>query len=69
MPGLSYVYLTWVYFLFYLGAGYPTYYYPYIISTLLDFVPTECGGTGQKGLMSCVISIYIIFAIFCQKYG
>ena len=44
---MSYVYLTWVYFLFYLGAGYPSHYYPYIISTLLNFVPTECGGTGQ----------------------
>ena len=50
-PGLSYVYLTWVYFLFYLGAGYPTHYYPYIISTLLNFVPTECGGTGQWMVM------------------
>ena len=64
MPGLSYVYLTWVYFLFYLGAGYPTYYYPYIISTLLDFVPTECGGTGQKGLMP-LCHKHLVFAIFC----
>ena len=46
--GMNYVYLTWVYFLVYLGAGYPTWYYPYIIATLLDFVPTECGGTGKK---------------------
>ena len=45
-PGLNYVYLVWVYFLFYIGAGYPSYYYPYIIATLLDSVPQECGGTG-----------------------
>ena len=44
--GLNYVYLVWVYFLFYIGAGYPSYYYPYIIATLLDTVPQECGGTG-----------------------
>ena len=43
---MNYVYLVWVYFLFYIGAGYPSYYYPYIIATLLDSVPQECGGTG-----------------------
>ena len=44
---MTYIYLVWVYFLFYIGAGYPTYYYPYIISTLLDSVPQQCGGTGD----------------------
>ena len=44
---MNYIYLTWVYFLFYLGAGYPSWYYPYIIATLLDYVPTECGGNGK----------------------
>jgi len=45
---LNYVYLVWVYFLFYIGAGYPSYYYPYIIATLLDTVPQECGGTAGE---------------------
>ena len=47
--GLNYIYLVWTYFLFYIGAGYPSWYYPYIIATLLDFVPSECGGTGGAG--------------------
>ena len=34
------------------GAGYPSSYYPYIIATLVDTVPQECGGTGgQVSLM------------------
>merc|ERR1712037_960477 len=37
-----------VYFLFYVGAGYPSSYYPYIIATLVDTVPQECGGTGGQ---------------------
>ena len=41
--------MVWIYFLFYIGAGYPSWYYPYIIATLLDFVPSECGGTGGDG--------------------
>ena len=39
----------WIYFLYYIGAGYPSWYYPYIIATLLDSVPEECGGTGGDG--------------------
>jgi len=46
---LNYTYLIWVYFLYYVGAGYPSWYYPYIIATLLDLVPTECGGSGGTG--------------------
>ena len=58
---MSYVYLTWVYFLFYLGAGYPSHYYPYIISTLLNFVPTECGGTGQWSIVcGCILLLFSI---------
>merc|ERR1711971_878904 len=45
---LNYIYLVWVYFLFYVGAGYPSSYYPYIIATLVDTVPQECGGTGGQ---------------------
>ena len=45
--GLNYTYIVWVYFLFYLGAGYPSWYYPYIIQTLLNYIPSECGGTGE----------------------
>ena len=44
--GFQYVYLVWVYFLYYVGAGYPSYYYPYILSLLLQYVPESCGGTG-----------------------
>lgn len=57
---LNYVYLVWVYFLFYLGAGYPAHYYPYIISALLDSVPVECGGTAAQvdaGLVGCVTGV------------
>jgi len=43
---LQYVYLVWVYFLYYVGAGYESYYYPYILNILLDYVPASCGGTG-----------------------
>ena len=46
---MNYIYLVWTYFLFYIGAGYPSWYYPYIIATLLDYVPSECGGTGGEG--------------------
>lgn len=45
---LNYIYLVWVYFLFYVGAGYPSSYYPYIIATLVDTVPQQCGGTGGQ---------------------
>merc|ERR1712130_682919 len=45
---LNYIYLVWVYFLFYVGAGYPSSYYPYIIATLVDTVPQECGDTGGQ---------------------
>ena len=30
------------------GAGYPSSYYPYIIATLVDTVPQQCGGTGGQ---------------------
>ena len=54
---MNYIYLVWTYFLFYLGAGYPTWYYPYIIATLLDLVPSECGGTGGDGGTSDSLSL------------
>ena len=34
------------------GAGYPSSYYPYIIATLVDTVPQECGGTGGQVINS-----------------
>ena len=34
-----------------LGAGYPSSYYPYIIATLVDTVPQECGGTGGQVIL------------------
>ena len=54
---MNYIYLVWTYFLFYLGAGYPAWYYPYIIATLLDLVPSECGGTGGEGGTSDSLSL------------
>jgi hypothetical protein len=44
--GFQYVYLVWVYFLYYVGLGYPSFYYPYILSLLLQYIPDSCGGTG-----------------------
>ena len=54
--GLNYTYLIWVYFLYYVGAGYPSWYYPYIIATLLDLVPTECGGSGGTGMSQLYVN-------------
>jgi len=33
------------------GAGYPSSYYPYIIATLVDTVPQQCGGTGGQVIL------------------
>ena len=39
-----------------LGAGYPSSYYPYIIATLVDTVPQECGGTGGQVIL---VELYV----------
>lgn len=65
---LNYVYLVWVYFLFYIGAGYPSYYYPYIIATLLDSVPQECGGTAGENTGSSLDSSSLALLSLQQSY-
>ena len=66
-PGLNYIYLVWVYFLFYIGAGYPTSYYPYIIATLVDTVPEECGGTGGQTEGTSLLSSSALTVLALQQ--
>ena len=61
--GLNYTYLIWVYFLYYIGAGYPSWYYPYIISTLLNYIPSECGGTGRCNVAGLKINVKLFLKV------
>ena len=45
------------------GAGYPSSYYPYIIATLVDTVPQECGGTGGQVVNSKMLVVVIVVVI------
>ena len=45
------------------GAGYPSSYYPYIIATLVDTVPQECGGTGGQVINSTIVMVVIVVVI------
>ena len=42
------------------GAGYPSSYYPYIIATLVDTVPQECGGTGGQVINSKIVVVVVM---------
>jgi len=64
---LNYIYLVWVYFLFYIGAGYPASYYPYIIATLVDTVPQECGGTGGQAEGASLLSSSALTVLALQQ--
>ena len=45
------------------GAGYPSSYYPYIIATLVDTVPQECGGTGGQVINSKMVMVVVIVVV------
>ena len=45
------------------GAGYPSSYYPYIIATLVDTVPQECGGTGGQVINSKMVMVVVIIVV------
>ena len=45
------------------GAGYPSSYYPYIIATLVDTVPQECGGTGGQVINSTIVMVVVVVVI------
>ena len=45
------------------GAGYPSSYYPYIIATLVDTVPQECGGTGGQVINSKMVMVVVVIVV------
>ena len=45
------------------GAGYPSSYYPYIIATLVDTVPQECGGTGGQVINSKMLVVVVVIVV------
>ena len=45
------------------GAGYPSSYYPYIIATLVDTVPQECGGTGGQVINVRMLMVVVVMVV------
>ena len=45
------------------GAGYPSSYYPYIIATLVDTVPQECGGTGGQVINVRMLMVVVVIVL------